>query len=340
MILGVDLGYGWVKATDGERQVRFPALVGEAHELVMPEMFGSRALEYDVTIETDSGSRRVFIGELARRESRDAALNLATRKYEDADTQALWLTTLALLAKDGEPLDVVTGLPLAHYETQRRALRQRLEETTGRVTVQGRTVDVQVRSVRVIPQAMGAMIASLLDPVTLELRNPAWTEHGGYLLLVDVGTRTTGFVTFETQPELALVNRLSDSVDVGVHDLHVALAGVFRQRTGETPPLSDRIYDELLARGEVAYGGNAVSVEPERTRHMERLGGFIVRRIVERMGAEAVRRVQTVFVAGGGYAIALPALQNAFPRVYVVPNPQMANAQGYWIYGVTRSGRG
>ncbi|WP_029423366.1 ParM/StbA family protein [Alicyclobacillus macrosporangiidus] len=339
MILGVDLGYGWVKATDGERRVRFPALVGEAHELVMQEMFGSRSAEYDVTLETPSGTRRVFIGELARRESRDAALNLATRKYEDADTQALWLTTLALLAKDGEPLDVVTGLPLAHYETQRRAFRQRLEETAGRVTVQGRTVDVQVRSVRVIPQAMGAMIASLLDPVTLELRNPAWTEHGGYLLLVDVGTRTTGFVTFETQPELALVNRLSDSVDVGVHDLHVALAGVFRQRTGETPPLSDRIYDELLARGEVAYGGHTVSVEPERTRHMERLGGLIVRRIVERMGAEAMQRVQTVFVAGGGHAIALAALQQTFPRVYTVPNPQMANAQGYWIYGVTRSGR-
>jgi plasmid segregation protein ParM len=337
MILGVDLGYGWVKATNGERSLRFPALVGEAHELLLPEMFGS--VEYDVTIETESGTRRVFVGELARRESRDASWNLATRKFEDADTEALWLTTLALFAREGEPLDVVTGLPIAHYDTQKQALRQRLLELSGRVTVQGRTVEVQARSVRVIPQAMGAMIATLLDPVTLDLRNPAWTEHGGYLLFVDVGTRTTGFVTFETQPELRLVSRLSDSVDVGVHDLYAALAGVFRQRTGETPPLSDGLYDELFARGEVYYGGQTVSVEPQRTRHIERIGGLIARRIQEHLGAEAVQRVHTVFVAGGGYVIAQTALQRVFPRVYAVPNPQMANAEGYRLYGVARAGR-
>ncbi|MCL6548253.1 MAG: ParM/StbA family protein, partial [Alicyclobacillus sp.] len=179
-----------------------------------------------------------------------------------------------------------------------------------------------------------------LDPVTLELCNPAWTERGGYLLLVDVGTRTTGFVTFETQPELRLVSRLSDSIDVGVHDLYAALAGVFRQRTGETPPLSDRIYDELFDRGEVFYGGQTVSVEPERTRHIERIGGLIVRRILEHMGAEAARRVHTAFVAGGGHVIVQAALQTVFPRVYSVPNPQMANAEGYRIYGLTRAGRG
>ncbi|ACV58222.1 ParM/StbA family protein [Alicyclobacillus acidocaldarius] len=337
MVIGVDLGYGWVKATNGERSNRFPALVGEAHELLLSDLFG--VPEYDVHIETPFGSRRVFVGELARQESQ-AAWNLATKKFEDTDTEALWLTALALFARDGEPLDVVTGLPLAHYEAQRAALRERLLSLRGRVTIQGRIVEVEARSVRVIPQAMGAMIASLLDPATLELRNPAWTEHGGYLLLVDVGTRTTGFVTFETQPELRLMNRLSDSVDVGVHDLYVALASVFRQRTGETPPLSDGLYDELYARGEVFYGGHTVSVEPERSRHIERMGGLIVRRIQEHLGAEALKRVHTVFVAGGGYRIVQTTLQRMFPRVVVVPNPQMANAEGYRLYGLTRAGSG
>lgn len=335
MVLGVDLGYGWVKATDGERSVRFPALVSDAHALFMSELFGEP--EYEVSIETSSGNRHVFVGELARKEGH-AAWNLATRKFEDADTEALWLTTLALFARDGEPLDVVTGLPLAHYEAQRAALRERLLSLRGRVTIQGRTVEVEARTVRVIPQAMGAMIASLLDPGTLELRNPAWTEHSGYLLLVDVGTRTTGFVTFETQPELRLVSRLSDSVDVGVHDLYVALASVFRQRTGETPPLSDGLYDALYAYGEVFYGGQTVSVEPERSRHMERLGGLITRRIQEHLGAEALKRVHTVFVAGGGHRMVQTTLQRMFPRVVVVPNPQMANAEGYRLYGLTRTG--
>ncbi|MBF8376822.1 ParM/StbA family protein [Alicyclobacillus mali] len=337
MIVGVDLGYGWIKATNGERQIRFPAVVCDAHELIMADLFQSP--EYEAFIETASGTRRVFVGELARREG-VTALNLATKKYEDGDTEALWLVTLALLAQEGEPLHVVTGLPLAHFESQREALKERLLHLRGRVTVQDRTMEVAPQSVRVIPQAMGAMIGTLLDPTTLELRNPAWIEQGGYLLLVDVGTRTTGFVTFETKPELRLISRLSDSVDVGVHDLYLALAGIFRQRTGETPPLSDPIYDELYTRGEVYYGGRVVSIEPERSRHMERMGHLIARRIQEHLGADAMKRIHTVFLAGGGYRLAQSVLQQIFPRVYVVPDPQLANAEGYRLYGLTREGGG
>ncbi|WP_206830160.1 ParM/StbA family protein [Alicyclobacillus fructus] len=335
MIVGVDLGYGWIKATNGERFVRFPALVCDAHDLLMRDVF--QAPEYEAHLETASGARRVFVGELARREG-VTALNLATKKYEDADTEALWLVTLALLAQEGEPLHVVTGLPLAHFESQREALKERLLHLRGRVTVQDRTMEVAPQSVRVIPQAMGAMIGTLLDPVTMELRNPAWIEQGGYLLLVDVGTRTTGFVTFETQPELRLVSRLSDSVDVGVHDLYLALAGVFRQRTGETPSLSDPLYDELYARGEVYYGGHTVSVEPERSKHIERMGQLIARRIQEHLGADGLKRIHTVFLAGGGYRMAQGVLQRMFPHVHLVPDPQMANAEGYRLYGLARIG--
>lgn len=333
-VAGIDLGYGWVKATNGFKDAVFPSLVGEGYERL--PFFGAENTGYDVEIETERGKRRVFIGELAQRECPSATINLSSEKYKDADTEALWLLTLGLMAQKGEPLHVVTGLPLAHFKRQKDALHQELMQMEGVVTLNKKMLKVKADSVRVVPQAMGAIMAGLLDAETLQPRDAHLLRRGGYVLLVDVGTRTTGFVTFQTRP-FQYVEALSDSIDLGGNTLHQALAQVLQAETGETPSPSDLpLYSELLETGEVFFAGQVVSAHAEVQRVRDRVGKTILRQIVAKLGAETLHHVHAVFVAGGGAEWVVPVLQAQFPSVEVVADAQMANARGFRLFELAK----
>ncbi|MDP9728278.1 ParM/StbA family protein [Alicyclobacillus tolerans] len=329
-VVGLDLGYGYVKATNGEQDILFPAVVGDGFERTT--MLGD-VVPYEVVLETGQGRRHLFLGELAERECLDAIVNLSSRKHEDEDTEALVLTTLALLMRDeGDAHRVVTGLPLAHYALQKESLQQRLAHMQGAVTVEGRKLKVSAASVRVVPQAMGAMMAGLLDTRTLKPRDEALLRHGGYLLLVDIGTRTTGFVVFETRP-FRYVESLSGSVDVGGHTFMQELSRLLGRVAGESPSLSDRaLYQELLETGSVFFGGRMHTLTDEVDMVRQRVYTAVMREVMAKLGAQTLGKVQAVFLAGGAGAGAARYFQSHFARVEVLPDAQMANARGFRLF--------
>jgi plasmid segregation protein ParM len=302
------------------------------------DLFANEDTGYDVMIETERGRRHLFLGELAQRECREATINLSSEKYKDADTEALWLLTLGLMAQKNEPLHVVTGLPLAHYKRQKDVLQAELMGMAGTITLHGKTRNVQAESVRVVPQAMGAIMAGLLDVQTLQPRDAHLLRRGGYVLLVDVGTRTTGFVTFQTRP-FQYIEALSDSIDVGGNTLHQALAQVLQNATGETPSPSDTaLYQELLETGEAFFAGQVVSAAAQVERVRERVGRTILRQIVAKLGAETLNHVHAVFVAGGGSGLVVDVLRSQFSSVQVVDHAQMANAHGFRLFELAKQG--
>ena len=323
--VGIDLGYGFVKATNGERTVKFPSLVemGQSRGDVF------RSANYEVTID----GTIYFVGELARREGK-SLINLSNALAKEEELRVLWLTALALLGD--EPAQVVTGLPLSQYETRERFSEQ-LAKMRGTVTIGNNTRIVDTECVQVVPQAMGAMMAGLLEPDTMALRNPGWMKQGGYLLLVDVGTRTTGVVTFETQPEFTWVSNLSGATDIGMIDVFKAMQEGFSQQVGGAPRLEEApFWESLLSKGETWYGGKTIDFQAQRNAVVDRFGKRIAQYAVQLLGGEAWNRVAVVFLAGGGADVPLQALSAHSPSVFVVSNAQMANATGFHLFGRSR----
>ena len=68
LVMGVDVGFGFTKATDGESSVLFKSLVGEPQPRSMEENFfpGEEISGSHLTVD----ERSFFVGELAESESR------------------------------------------------------------------------------------------------------------------------------------------------------------------------------------------------------------------------------------------------------------------------------
>ena len=324
--IGIDLGYGFVKATNGARTVKFPALV----EVGRSQGGAFRATDYEVVIDDAT----YFVGELARREGK-SLINLSNALAKEEELRVLWLTALALLGD--EPAQVVTGLPLSQYETRERFSEQ-LAKMRGTVTIGNKKRIVDTESVQVVPQAMGAMMAGLLEPETMALRNPGWMQQGGYLLLVDVGTRTTGVVTFETHPEFTWVAKLSGATDIGMIDVFKAMQEAFQQQVGTAPRLEEApFWESLLIKGETWYGGRTVDFRTQCDAIVDRFGKRIAQYAVQLLGGEAWNRVAVIFLAGGGATIPQTAFQAHSSSVFKVPEPQTANATGFYLFGRSRT---
>ena len=139
MNVGIDLGYGFVKATNGAQTVKFPSLVevGQSRGDVF------RSADYEVTIDGVT----YFVGNMARREGK-SLINLSNALAKEEELRVLWLTALALLGD--EPASVVTGLPLSQYETRERFSEQ-LAKMRGTVTIGNKTRIVDTESVQVVP---------------------------------------------------------------------------------------------------------------------------------------------------------------------------------------------
>lgn len=327
MIVGMDLGYGFVKATNGEKTVLFPSLVETGH--AREEAF--RLADYRVSIDGVT----YFVGDMARREGK-SLLNLANPLAKEEDLRVLWLTALALLAGD-EPLHVVTGLPLNQYDA-RDTIKEKWLSFHGDVMINGKKRSIKTESVQVIPQAMGAMMAGLLEPETMAMRNPQWMEQGGYLLLLDVGTRTTGVVTFETQPEFTWVSHLSGATDIGMIDVFRALQTAFRQQTGSAPRLEEvPFWENLLRKGETWYGGEVIDFRDTRQAILQQFGERITQYAIQLLGGEAWQRVAVTFLAGGGAEIPKTSLQDRGVQTQCISDAQKANAMGFYLFGRSRS---
>ena len=75
----------------------------------------------------------------------------------------------------------------------------------------------------------------------------------------------------------------------------------------------------------------------QRDAIVDRFGRRIAQYAVQLLGGEAWNRVAVVFLAGGGAIIPQKAFQAHSSSVFTVPEPQTANATGFYLFGRSRA---
>jgi plasmid segregation protein ParM len=329
-ILATDIGFGYTKATEGRQFQVFKSIVGEANMVQFAETLlpSQAAAPRHFAI----AGEEIFVGELAEQQSRGRGFTLEPGQFIAKYARQLGLAALAPYADHGDPVRLVTGLPISFFRKYKDALTALLQQRHAITVVHpnGERQDktVYIEKVRVIPQPFGSLFNLMLAPDGKILQQRFVTEKIG---VIDVGFRTTDFTIAD---KTRYSERGSMSTDSGMSVAFNAIASVLQEKSGTSVELY-RLY-EAMTRGTIKIKGQRFD-----------LTGLVQQaftQLATRIASEANRLwaddwdVDAIVITGGGGAALAPYL-TPLVQGEVLPMPpdqdaRLNNVIGYWKYGV------
>lgn len=325
---GVDVGFGFTKASDGESCVIFKSIVGEAQQRALDDEF--------FTSESISGShltidgRSYFVGELAESESRVRQFTLDQAQMVATQFRLLALAGLTRVAPSRVPLNVITGLPVGYYTE----FKDRLSETlTGEheLVVHGngepREITLSVNRVKVIPQPYGSLVDYLFRTDGTLLRQDVARQKIG---IIDIGFKTTDFTVCR---ELRHSERGSRTTDTGMAKAFQFIAETLREMSGVNVEIY-RLYD-AVREGSIKVRGAEYDISKVKEEVFSRLAAAVVSDM-ERIWVDDWDLDMVLLAGGGGESLfeyIKPMVKGEIALLETQDDPRLANVVGYVKYG-------
>ncbi len=330
-ILGIDLGFGFTKATDGERSLVVKSVIGEAvDDRLGGPMSDARPGNDHLHLEIEDHA--VFAGDLAERKSSLRSFTLDQDRFIAESAKVLALAVAADLAEPDQPIGVVTGLPISTYRSKAedlsRILRDRHVLTT--IAPDGRRSRqvLEITDVKVIPQPFGSVYDMVL--------NDAGTVGDRQTLQQKVGVVNVGFQTADltVSDRGTFIERASQSTDSGVGRAFATIAGQIREKSGVSVELY-RLYD-AMEEGRIKIRGESFDL----SRLIEHVMGQLASDIAadaNRLWADEWDMDAIVITGGGGAVLApflAPLLDGKVLPVDGTRDARMNNVRGFRKLGV------
>jgi plasmid segregation protein ParM len=329
-ILAADIGFGYTKATDGRQFQVFKSIVGEANPIQFAEALlptqAAQPRHFGI------GGEDVFVGELAETQSRGRGFTLDHAQFIAKYAKVLGLAALAPYVEHGDPVRLVTGLPISFFRKYKDPLTTLLQQrhTVTVVQANGTREDktIYIEKVRVVPQPFGSLFNLMLDGAGKALNQRFVTEKIG---VIDIGFRTTDFTISD---KTRYSERGSLSTDSGMSVAYNAIANLLHEKSGTQVELY-RLY-EAVTRGVIKIKGQKYDLTV--------LAQQAYSQLATRIATEANRLwaddwdLDAIVITGGGGAALAPFLQQQIEgEVLPMPTEQDArlnNVSGYLKYGV------
>lgn len=317
-LLAIDVGYSHVKAVTKDSKVIIPSIVSPARDLPIQDLIENTG--YSISYQKfPMASVKYFVGELAGREGYGATFTSDREKYNHPNHEILICTAARLLeAECGATL--VVGLPIAYYKYQKEEMRKHIEGIDAYVSIgEQRYERIKFGRIIIYPQGAGALLTAPELPVN------------GRVLLIDVGQKTTDFVTVEVVNGVVKpIATLCGSIEIAVSNVCEAFAIEFQSMTGS--PISPiKVNQIVFGTGAEVFNGKEYNFNPVINTIKESVSRAIYDQIRAILG-EQFSFLRKIYLAGGG-TIALPLLQNLFRGSMVMPEPQWSNAKGFLSIG-------
>lgn len=315
MIGAVDVGYGYTKGftRDGGSFLQ-PSVIGEKRPVYEEALRASDILYDD----------HYFVGDLAVRHS---DIRYTGTKEDKAAT---WTTAVllrtALAAMGAETYDLVTGLPVDFYFTQRERLQNLLQEVDGSAPVRLRmgrsrtaTYYPRVRRQKIVPQPLGAAMDYLLDDAG-KLVHPELARR--QVLVVDLGYFTLDLLILDRME----MHRASCSPPgLGVDTAYKLLQQYLKDAVGSAPARYD------LDRYVLANEYQGYDIQPLVQKAFQALAAQV------QLEIEALNmKYAATLLVGGAAKLIAPYLD----LENVVYGDQGSNARGYLKIGARTWGAG
>ncbi|MGH8632383.1 MAG: hypothetical protein ACREU7_16665, partial [Burkholderiales bacterium] len=191
-VLGLDVGFGFTKATNGRDTQIFKSVVGDAAEPTFNEQLlpGKNPLGRHLQINGET----FYVGELAEQQSRGRGFTLDPNQFLAKYARTLAVSACAPFADSGTPVRIVTGLPISFFRKYKETLTQLLQQRHVALLFKpnGEKDEraVNIERVRVIPQPFGALFNVMLNDLGKPTSQRFITEKIG---IIDVGFRTADY---------------------------------------------------------------------------------------------------------------------------------------------------
>ena len=328
-VLGADIGFGYTKATDGRQFQVFKSVVGEATEIQFAETLLPETGWKPRHIELDG--KGFFVGELAEAQSRGRGFTLDQTQFISQYAKTLALAAIAPFADDGEPVRLITGLPISFFRKHKDALatllQQRHQVTMVKANGERVSKALLIERVRVIPQPFGSMFNLMLNDIGKPASQRFMTEKIG---IIDIGFRTADYTISD---KTKYSERGSQSSDSGIAAAYGAIANLLQEKSGVNIELY-RLY-EAVNRGNIKIKGKRYDITGLVQQALQQLATRVATE-VNRLWADDWD-IDAIVITGGGGAALAPFLQPLIEGELLPMPPEqdarLNNVTGYWKYG-------
>lgn len=326
-LFAVDVGYRYVKGK-GDKECLFSSEVGEPTKVLTS--IGSKD-KYSSVVYRDS-NQELFIGELAKNQSKIIYFSLSKDKLDDKYYTMLVNTAAYFCLSGDQDIDLITGLPLIHYSVDNKNLLETKLRGMHIFSVGSSQEDLSqrilnVKSVRIIPQPMGAFFDFILDDSGVL---SAFQDAKNTDVIIDIGFYTTGLLGVKELNPLAKYNL---GLTVAMNTVYTMLIDYLAQHFG----VSFDFYqvDEFIKNESINIKGKTYSLSST----ME----DIYRKTAQQIYVQMKNKYQDSFLlvdkfvfTGGGSISLFPYFKELIPNSFCMTDPQMSIVRGYHKFGMRK----
>lgn len=330
--IGLDIGYGVVKAVTDSTVVAFPSVCGHAREIKFRAE--ELAAQYPGDqIADDEGSW--FVGELALSQlPTGELLRLRGRTANEATIGNVFRLRLAKVAigkvlsgirnSEAVHIRIATGLPVDHMRDASDLKAALIGQHLIRTDVSD--VVANIAEVMVMPQPYGTLYAQTLTGDGEFNPCHTYTRTG----VCDVGTYT---VDLAMDDDGMYIDAESGSAESGVYTAQERIAAALESDYRQKIPF--KIVEEVLRTGCFRASGEVVDYSAEVQEALEPLRSSTLILMGEKW--QAGKTVDVIYLSGGGSELVRQVVTEAYRQTKLVPQAQLANARGYLNYAHFRT---
>ncbi len=326
--IGVDVGFGFTKATAGGEYIIFKSIIGEYADIQFHLGLEENTWEDNLQIRLEDNM--YFLGELAEKQSSVQQYTLDQSKLVGEFVKILAVAAIGLLTEERETVSVVTGLPVGYYRRDARRVQEILKgvHRIEYLGDQGKGTEKQINvaKIKIIPQPMGSVFNLLLDEEGSPTNKKIASQKIG---VVDIGFRTTDFVLLD---HLRYIERGSSTTDNGMSRCFSLIANKLRQKTGVSVELH-RLYNAIFT-GSIRIRGKEYNITNLKNRVYSHFASQIandINRIWENDWD-----IDLIILTGGGakelFEYIKPLVEGNLLLVEGRTDPRLNNVLGYLKY--------
>lgn len=327
LTIGLDIGYGVVKAVTSDAVIMFPSVAGHAREIKFRQEDLTARYPGEQIIDEDGSW---FTGDLALAQIPPGELlRLRGRTSNEASMGNTFRLRLAKVAlgkllhgtrnRDIVHIRIASGLPCDHM----RDANELKTALLGQHLIQTDTADfiANVVEVMVMPQPYGTIYSRTLS--SGGDINPAHTAMRTGVC--DVGTFTVD-VALDADGEY--IDAESGSAESGVYTAQERIAAALERDYRQKMPF--KLVEETLRTGVLRASGERIDYRQEVEEALAPLRSATLNLLNEKWKAGAA--VDVIYLSGGGAELVFREVMSAYPQTQLVKQAQLANAQGYLNY--------
>ncbi|NLO25025.1 MAG: ParM/StbA family protein [Clostridiales bacterium] len=317
-LIGLDVGYGFVKVTDGRAGYSFPSVVGEGHNKpTFNVMSDQLSVVDDMKIGIDD--ELYFVGKSAIRHSKFAHRDLSYTRAISDDLETLFFSALSPFCNEAvNRFRVITGLPVERMHLASDLAERVRGEKMITIYSEGNPheVKIDIDAVEVVPQPLGTYWSVHLNSLG-QISEPMEGRTG----IIDVGFRTTDLAAIE---DSEYIPEKSKTVPLGLVTAYSDIASYLATTYGLEKESYD--LDSIVIKGKINVAGETIDITEIINNAFQKLAVNIL--VTVNSNWKTTDFDKLVLSGGGGQSVSdyvLPKLSQA----QLTNEPITANSRGY-----------